>query len=687
MFAGFGQCARIGAGQSGHLGTAIRCLASMIVASVAVLVLSHSSIVAAQSEIAITSGAAPASSFVSRPDDPGVPGPLAVSQFTYDLGDTVLANPVIGGTNELRGVVHYPSDLASGPYPLVLMLHGRHATCFDPEVSWPCLTKEIPSFRGYDYLGEHLASRGFVVVSVGSNGVNTYDAEGDFGMAARAHVIRENLALFRSGSYGSTPSPIPGALRSAVNLSRVALVGHSRGGEGVVTYAQELDAHPDDLVPSLVLPLAPVDFNRPKVRGVPIGLITPECDNDVADLQGVHFFDDDRMSDSADRYWVSIDGANHNYFNAVWSPESGYPQASDDFWDPDSAVSNGYCDPASGFRMSEAAQRNAGKRWITALVEARLADSSRSARIIEGADPMPGMDIGNYVASWNPSPDRRFLINSHDGPDRLSAGEAGGTMSALGGAISLSCGNFESTSVQCTGGAVGPTLISAAQEPHLTPRLDPTSYEPVPATALGQTMLRWQPVAGDPEPDVAVDADTTSTTTLATAEQQPTLRYEPSTRSMDISSFDSLRWRITTVPSSPNPIIGQSGVIRLTDGAGKSFNFGVDEANGLYLRFPPGTDIDEGIDPSGVARHMLVRQVRVPVDVVASAGVDTTDIASIEFIADREARGEVTFADLLLAKESTGAPVEPPPTTTPTTASTTIPVPRPIQPRKPVFTG
>ena len=186
-----------------------------------------------------------------------MPGPLAVSQFTYDLGDTVLANPVIGGTNELRGVVHYPSDLASGPYPLVLMLHGRHATCFDPEVSWPCLTKEIPSFRGYDYLGEHLASRGFVVVSVGSNGVNTYDAEGDFGMAARAHVIRENLALFRSGSYGSTPSPIPGALRSAVNLSRVALVGHSRGGEGVVTYAQELDAHPDDLVPSLVLPVAP----------------------------------------------------------------------------------------------------------------------------------------------------------------------------------------------------------------------------------------------------------------------------------------------------------------------------------------------------------------------------------------------------------------------------------------------
>ncbi|SVB44944.1 uncharacterized protein METZ01_LOCUS197798, partial [marine metagenome] len=57
----------------------------------------------------------------------------------------------------LNGRVWYPEG--SGPFPLVLIVHGNH----DP--------KDF-SDPGYDYLGELLASRGYIMASVDMNFVN-----------------------------------------------------------------------------------------------------------------------------------------------------------------------------------------------------------------------------------------------------------------------------------------------------------------------------------------------------------------------------------------------------------------------------------------------------------------------------------------------------------------------------------
>ena len=51
----------------------------------------------------------------------------------------------------LNGRVWYPAG--DGPYPLVLVVHGNHAM-------------EDFSDPGYGYLCEHLASRGFIAVSL-----------------------------------------------------------------------------------------------------------------------------------------------------------------------------------------------------------------------------------------------------------------------------------------------------------------------------------------------------------------------------------------------------------------------------------------------------------------------------------------------------------------------------------------
>lgn len=642
---------------------------------------------AAASGGAVDAGA----STLTVPADPGAPGPLDTARVEYDLGDTALTNPVIGGTNELRGVVHFPTAAATGKYPLVLFLHGRHQACRDAAGEWPCTKGEIPSFEGYDYLAKHLASRGFVVVSVGANGIGVSDSTGDYGMAARAHVIRKNLELLRGWAAGAAGSPIPSAALQSIDFGTLGLVGHSRGGEGIMTYAEELADHPGDLAPKLLLPLAPVDFNRPSVRGITTGLITPECDHDVTDIQGVHYFDDHRLADTANRYWVSVDRANHNYFNTVWSPSSGLPGSGDDFESVDKTRNQGYCDPKSGTRLTEVAQRDVGTRWVTAMAESALVGSTTATRILEAADPMPGVDPKQFVASWMPPEGRRLLINSHDGPTRRTVGESGAALSAENGATALDCGNFRSTSWACTGGAVGPVVHSSASEPHLTPQIDPSTAQYLHSEALGQTMLRWK-----------TDRPLSNT-------NEPLLRSTMPGGSVNVSQYESLRWRMTTAISFENDFDeGQSGSIRVRDTGGKAFEFDVDAANPLYLRYPPQTSSQNEPGLVNNVTHMLVRQVRVPVADIAGSGVDVSSIAAIEFVPDRETSGEVTFADLLFVDETPPDVVPPTTTTTTTTATTTStttpttstsspttstierPTPTTVAsgpPRRPVFTG
>ena len=57
--------------------------------------------------------------------DPGVPGPLEVSRAEYDYGDEVFFfEERADRPTEMRAVVWHPTDLSTGPFPLVVFLHG-----------------------------------------------------------------------------------------------------------------------------------------------------------------------------------------------------------------------------------------------------------------------------------------------------------------------------------------------------------------------------------------------------------------------------------------------------------------------------------------------------------------------------------------------------------------------------------
>src|SRR5215208_6890421 len=158
--------------------------------------------------VLITVGASPA---FGQVPDPGTPGPLSVTREEYNFGDTAFQPTEFPGPVELRASIHYPTNLPGGPHPVIVLLHGRHATCFkggSQLLQWPCTngSETIPSFQGYDYVSEVLASHGYVVVSVSSNGVNAVDnSVFDLGASARAELLQRHLDILKT--FNTTGGP------------------------------------------------------------------------------------------------------------------------------------------------------------------------------------------------------------------------------------------------------------------------------------------------------------------------------------------------------------------------------------------------------------------------------------------------------------------------------------------------
>ena len=180
---------------------------------------------------------------------------------------------------------------------------------------WPCQApfEEIPSHLGYDYIQQVLASQGFATVSIRVNGINAQDYRlSDGGADARAQIVQEHLDHWTDEL----------AVDHDVDLSRVVLVGHSRGGEGVNRASIQIPLDAPYRVVGQVL-LAPTDFGTQTAPYVPTVTVLPYCDGDVSDLQGQRFTDSARdlaADDTSLKSSVMVLGANHNFFNTEWTP-------------------------------------------------------------------------------------------------------------------------------------------------------------------------------------------------------------------------------------------------------------------------------------------------------------------------------------------------------------------------------
>ena len=223
----------------------------------------------------------------------------------------------------LQARVSYPEG--KGPFPLVLIVHGNHMA-------------EEYSEAGYDYLGRLLASRGYIVASVDQNFLNFSLVDlvrSEIGLSnehrARGWLLLEHLRLWREWN-GQAGNPFGGM----VDLERIALIGHSLGGEAVAVAAalNRLEVLPDDARIGLshgfgirsVVALAPAEGgylpggNPASLENVNYLTLQGSHDLPVPRFDGAMQFERVRFTDGGDWFkaTVYIDRANHGQFNAIW---------------------------------------------------------------------------------------------------------------------------------------------------------------------------------------------------------------------------------------------------------------------------------------------------------------------------------------------------------------------------------
>ncbi|MFC9687763.1 hypothetical protein ACFTSF_04435 [Kribbella sp. NPDC056951] len=373
---------------------------------------------------------APASAETFLPVDPGASGAYTVDVRDYHLGDRAVDIPAFKIKSELTGRAYTPVG-APGRRPLVLFLHGIHVPCYakgmDPDelMEWPCPkgSKPIPSYAGYDAPAKALASQGYQVVSISANAINLADFDTQMtGSLARAQLVLAHLKLWqRWSTHGD--GPFGRKYVGKVDLQRVGLMGHSRGGEGVARAVQLNAELGEPFGIRAVLLLAPGGFLRPNLPGVALSVILPYCDGDVSDLSGQRYYDDTRYSmtrDPAARSTVLLMGANHNFFNTEWTPGRSVADSEDDWTADDKAEP---CGKKSKQRLTAVEQEAAGRAYMAGFFRLELGRETALLPLLDGSNAR-AHSAGRAVVSVMAQSPRRYDVARLDGASGVLTGSA-----------------------------------------------------------------------------------------------------------------------------------------------------------------------------------------------------------------------------------------------------------------------
>ncbi len=251
---------------------------------------------------------------------------------------------------DLSGRIRYPSTqpggvnaaaAAGGPFPLVVIAHGNHRRFADAVGGDP----SDENYRGYTYLQNRLATHGFITVSIDLD---------DFtdllpGILSRAWLILCTIERMEAVNAAAGP------LQNQIDMTRIALIGHSRGGDAVI---QAVRLNAAGLVPGVGPGAATGGFQIRAVWGIastrffdgavnwdrtaPIQGVVPasvltaqpffgmwgDADGDVTGeditiaagvtTKAMHVEGSYDGSTAQPKQFAWIEGANHNFWNSSW---------------------------------------------------------------------------------------------------------------------------------------------------------------------------------------------------------------------------------------------------------------------------------------------------------------------------------------------------------------------------------
>jgi hypothetical protein len=549
--------------------------------------------------------------------DPGAAGPYSVTRSEYDFGDEAITLPGLNNhKSELRALVYAPSGTSK--HPLVLFLHGRHEACYGSApitAPWPCGAGNhpVPSYHGYDAPANALASNGYLVVSISADAINAWDFETvDGGALARAELVLAHLDLWNRWST-TGGAPYGRSFVGRVNLKNVGLMGHSRGGEGIVRAALLNGARRQPYGIRALVALAPTDFARPTIPGVATNVILPYCDGDVYDLEGQHYYDDTRYTvkgDNALRSTVLLHGANHNFFNSEWTPGlSVAPSIDDWFGDPDAQP----CGTDAPQRLNPLEQQAAGRAYIAGWFRMILGNDARLLPLFDGTNAHVA-SAGRAVADTTaiaPTSARRDLARFGSPNDAVTTTGAATTGFCAG--VPIAFGPEPDMNL--------PTCTSV-DDPAQTPSWAPAFLAPgAPLPTV--TKLHWTGTNG---------------------RVRVTLLGER----RNLRKFSALTLRVAPDPQTTGPV---DLAVRFTDDNGRRVSVVVSDVSDALERLPGA---DNGLPKT------IFRSVRIPLS--SLHGLWLSHVRHIDLLTNQVASGTVFLSDLALVKRSIGvsAPVDAP---------------------------
>lgn len=358
------------------------------------------------------------------------PGPYRIGTADYNFenefdlipaGSTTPAYPNV----DVRAVVRYPATVAGakkpvagkGSYPIVFFLHGNHSVCSaggfcSGDKSCPPADR-IPNHLGYNYLLDVLASWGFIAVSIDGFDVTAAWSPFMSDYEARGRLILRHLGKWRDWNQNGT-DPWGGLFHHRVDMTRIGLSGHSRGGEGVV--AAEYINRTEGLGFHIkaINAIAPTDQDPyiNYVPDVPYFLLLAASDGDVSNLQGLRTYDRTSLASAVtqtEKEMLWVYGANHNFFNTVWTPSFGNACSFDD---------------GSGEgRLSESLQRFVACQSIVPFFQLYLRNQPGYRKLFQGEVVVQGLDgVRMYWAYQSPHRKEVDNFDSGDDPNTNSLG-------------------------------------------------------------------------------------------------------------------------------------------------------------------------------------------------------------------------------------------------------------------------